>query len=152
MLSQQQVMTLPAISSDLAGRPGKGKALPEFWTDVSCRWRAAALAAYALEAGEDDDSLRAELAARVRRLTGCAIPDGAITADGSARRATAVLDGEVFQLQGHELIVLRPCAHCGTGLFASPSLASRADLGYALSDWQPYHAGCEPVDPADVDW
>lgn len=108
--------------------------------------------AYTLEDGGDDASLRAELAARVRALTGYSLPDGAITADRHARRATAVLDGVVFRLQGHEVIVLRPCTHCGTGLFASPPLVSRADLDYALSDWQPYHTGCEPVDPADVDW
>jgi hypothetical protein len=126
---------------------------PGACADVRSAWQSAAVAEYAQELGAGRVHLRAELAARMRALTGCVIPDGAITVDCDARRATATLDGVVFRLRGHDLILLRPCAHCNTGLFESPPLGTRADLGHALSGWEPYHAGCEPVDPApEADW
>jgi hypothetical protein len=146
------------LAADLAGLAGCGgpvaaDALMERWAAAACAWQIGALAAYGLEARADGAQLRAELAARLHGLTGCALQDGAITADRGAQRATATLDGVVFQLRGHELVVLRPCAHCGTGRFASPRVGSRADLGHALSGWQPYHEGCAPEDPAtDTGW
>ncbi|HEX9056877.1 MAG TPA: hypothetical protein VF818_05030 [Ktedonobacterales bacterium] len=152
MLSQLNALTTPLVSSVLADPSVTASAMPETRADTPFAWRAAALAAYELESGVGGAHLRVELAARVHALTGCAIPDGAITADRDARRATAAVDGVVFQLQRHDLILLRPCAHCGTGLFESPPLSSRADLGHALSGWQPYHLGCEPADPPDTAW
>jgi hypothetical protein len=62
------------------------------------------------------------------------------------------MDGVIFQLQGSDLILLRPCVYCGVGHFTSPPIATPADLGYALSGWQPYHADCEPADPDDAEW
>lgn len=115
-------------------------------------WQAAALAMYRREVSEGGARLRAELAAQVRALTGRVIPSSAITVDCDGHRAGATMDGVVFQLQGHNLLLLRPCAHCGTGRFASPPLCSRTDLGYALFGWRPYHASCEPADLDDADW
>jgi hypothetical protein len=137
-------------SADLVGWSTHHHARPATGGDTPFTWQVAALTAYALEAGAESVHLHSELAVRVQALTGWTIPDRAITADGAVRRATAVVDGVVFQLRGHDLSLLRPCAHCGTGHFASPALASRADLGYVLSGWQPYHAGCEPADLADT--
>lgn len=156
MLSQQQLAAMPALpatTTNLAGWSASERAKSGISADAPVTWQAAALRAYALGAGADSAHLRSELAACVQALTGRTISDGPITADGTTRRMTAVVDGVAFQLQGHDLRLLRPCAHCGTGRFASPSLTSRADLGYALAGWQPYHAGCEPTDPAtDADW
>lgn len=153
MLSQHWVRTSEAGSdSELSIRPRATTAAPDSWAAAPSAWQAAAVAAYALEAGAGGIHLGTELARRVHELTGCAIPDGAITVNCDARRATAALDGVVFQLRGHDPILLRPCAYCGTGRFESPALCSRADLGHALAGWHPYHTGCEPGDPAEGDW
>ena len=153
MLSQHWVRTAEAVSdSELSVRPRATTAAPDTWAAAPPAWQAAAVAAYTVEAGAGGTHLGAELARRVRGLTGCAIPEGAITVNGGARRATAALGGVVFQLRGHDLILLRSCAYCGTGRFESPSLRSRADLGHALAAWHPYHVGCEPADPAEGDW
>ena len=153
MLSQHWVRTAEAVSdSELSVQPRATTAAPDTWAAAPPAWQAAAVAAYAVEAGAGGVHLRAKLAMRVHELTGCAIPDGAITVNDDAQRATATLDGVVFQLRGHDLILLRPCAYCGTRRFESPSLCSRADLGHALAGWRPYHAGCEPADPAEEDW
>jgi hypothetical protein len=155
MLSQHWVSTAEAVSdSELSVWPRATTAAPDTWAAAPPAWQTAAVAAYALEAGAGGTHLRAELSMRVHELTGCAISDGAITVNCEARRASAALDREVFQLRGHDLILLRPCAYCGTGCFESPSLCSRADLGHALAGWHAYHAGCEPADPAEGegDW
>lgn len=144
MLSMRDLATTPAMSTDPASPLMLASALPA--------WQTAARAAYTLDANASDARLRAGLAAGVRALTGCAIPDSAIIVDADARRATVALDGALFQLQRAELVLIRPCAHCGTGQFASAPLSARADLGHALAVWQPYHSGCEPSDPAGADW
>jgi hypothetical protein len=151
MRSQQQAMTTLIASPDRAAQPVTQTATPRTRADAPCAWRAAALAAYTLEAGVDGAYLRAELATRVRTLTGCVIPESMITVDRAARRATGAMEGVVFQLQRHNLILLRPCAYCGMGLFESAPLSSLTDLGYALSDWQPYHRGCEPGDTGEIE-
>jgi hypothetical protein len=153
MLSQHWVRTSEAGSdSELSVRPRATTAAPDTWAAAPPAWQAAAVAAYALEAGAGGTHLRAELAMRVHALTGCAIPADTIMVNCDARQATAVVDGVVFRLRGHDLILLRPCAYCGTGCFESLSLCSRADLGHALAGRRPYHAGCKPADPADEDW
>ncbi|HEU0028644.1 MAG TPA: hypothetical protein VFQ25_16170 [Ktedonobacterales bacterium] len=154
MLSQQQTAPAPPTSAGwTAARPATTSAAPQNRANAPLAWHAAACAAYAQAgAGAGATALRTELAARVHALTGCAIPHGATVTDHDARRATVAVDGWIFQLQGRDLVLLRPCAHCGGALFASPPLASQADLGYALCDWRPYHAWCEPVDPASADW
>jgi hypothetical protein len=152
MLSQSDALVSPAISPRLAGRLVAASAPPNMQTRPLPAWQAAARAAYMREFGASDDRLRAELAARVQALTNCALQGEVIVVDSAARRATAALDGVVFQLQRGDLTVARPCAHCGAGRFESAPLTSRADLGHALAVWQPYHAGCEPSDPADADW
>jgi hypothetical protein len=155
MLPQRDVVTPPAVSpdADRATQPVTDTAMPNTRAKASCPWQPAALTSYAVEVGMDGAHLRDELATRVFTLTGCAIPDSVITADPAARRAIAAMDEALFQLQGRSLILLRRCAHCGTGLFGSPPIESRSDLGYALAAWTPYHPDCAPTDPpADASW
>ncbi len=150
MLTPRHALTAPAAPSRVVGGLLEASAAPEPWTAPLPAWQAASVAAYSKEVSLG--GLGAELAARVQALTGCAIPVTAIMLDDNARRATTTVDGVVFRLQGRNLLLMRPCAYCGVGRFASLPIASRADLGHALSDWQPYHAGCAPADPADADW
>jgi hypothetical protein len=127
-------------------------AMAEPNTNALPAWQATAVEAYADEAQAGGVGLRAKLAAQVKTLTGCEIRANAIVTDPVARQATTTMDGVIFQLQGNNLILLRPCAYCGVGRFPSPPVANPADLGYALSGWQPYHADCEPADPDDAEW
>lgn len=152
MMLSQRKMTAPERSSDVTILPSTAAADPESAADAPRAWRTAAINAYAQEVGADSAQIRAELATRVYELTGYAITDDAVAADSGAQRATVAMDGMVFQLHGHDLILLRPCAYCGAGRFVSAPLSSHADLGYAISGWQPYHPGCEPVDAAETDW
>ncbi len=150
MLTPRHALTTPAAPSRDVGGLLAASAASESRTAALPAWQAAALATYSKEMGLGGPG--AELAARVQALTGCEIPDTAIILDASARRATTTLDGVVFRLQGSDLLVLRSCAYCGVGRFASPPIASSANLGHALSDWRPYHVGCAPDDPTDADW
>ncbi len=59
------------------------------------------------------------------------------------------LDGIVFRLRRGELVLLRPCAECGLGHYENPAIGALADLGYALSAWQPACPNCAPEDPAN---
>lgn len=116
---------------------------------VSPNWQARAQTAYRREVDEAGHSLRAALAARLLALTGRPVAPASLTADPAARIAVGVVDGVVFRLHGHELVVLRACAHCGVGQLASPAIESEADLGYALTDWQPLCPHCPSTDPDD---
>ncbi len=109
-------------------------------------WQAFAIAAY--QQSQGDLALRMALAQRLRELTGQSLPLASIYADSAERLASATLDGVRFRLEHGQLALLRSCAHCGQGALASPALHSPADLGYALSDWQPHHAACAAEDSA----
>jgi hypothetical protein len=151
MLPQQHTAPAPPTSAGLTAWPATTSAAQQGRASAPLAWQSAAYAAY-VEASASGSRQRNELAERLRALTGCAIRDGAIIVDHDARRATVAMDGVIFQLQGRDLVLLRPCAHCGVALFASPPLSSQADLGHALCGWQPYHMWCEPIDPASADW
>ncbi len=112
-------------------------------------WREEAIAAARREATTAALTLRADLASRVRALTASPVAPDSVYADSDAGSATVTVDGTTFRLAQGTLVVLRPCAHCGTGQFASPPIASVADLGRALDGWQPSHDDCRPEDPAD---
>lgn len=131
------------------GLPGAFNATRDTGPSEAPAWQVDAVAEYALETETHETPLRTEFAARIYGLTGCSISSSAITVNSEARRATAILDGVVFHLSGHNLIIMRPCSHCGVGRFESPPLGSRADLGFALIGWRPYHADCEPTDSTD---
>jgi hypothetical protein len=112
-------------------------------------WRVKAVGIYTDTADMARLRLRRRLAERLLTLTGCAASEGMIAADAAGRSASAVVDGLLFLLRGHDLVIVRPCAYCGTGRFVSEPLERQADLGYALAVWAPYHRDCEPVDPPD---
>lgn len=95
--------------------------------------------------------LEQTVAARIYELTGHTIGADSVVIDQDGRTARVSVDGIRWRWNGDHLVLLRPCAHCGCGEFASPRLQSPADLGFALSDWQPRHAECT-VFEADEWW
>jgi hypothetical protein len=116
-------------------------------------WHAEAIIDHVGAADELALRLRRRLAERVGSLTGVAISQWDITVNLAARCALVTVDGVEFQLRGHDLSIVCPCAHCGTGRFETPPIAERVDLGYALTGWQAYHPECEPADPPeDTSW
>jgi hypothetical protein len=82
-------------------------------------------------------------------LTGCHVAASLVAVDRDAGIAILALDGVRFRLQRHEVVLLRPCANCGTGEFASDPLITKGDLGHALGVWRPLHHGCEAEDPTE---
>lgn len=95
----------------------------------------------------EHDDLREELAARILALTWQRIPPENVYADG--RLADADMGVISFRLYRHGLlVVVRPCAYCGTGHFESPEISGLEDLGRALSSsaWRPMHEDCKDHD------
>jgi hypothetical protein len=113
-------------------------------------WKAQVIATYQQHRQSEGSALRRALAQQVRALTGHEVNEGAIWVDLDERIALATVDGVRFRWEHAQLVILRACALCGSGQFASPPLTSQADVGYALSAWQPRHPRCQPDDP--VDW
>src|SRR5579859_2322348 len=92
-------------------------------------WQAEAIETYRLHLIDDESALRQELADRVGSLTGFRVAPSSVAVDRDARVAFVALDGVLFRLQRHEIVLLRPCAYCGTGEFASAPLETQGDLG-----------------------
>jgi hypothetical protein len=113
-------------------------------------WRTGAIAVYGRAEPDDTGALRTELASRLRALIGRRFPPGAIQVDRDGRVATAVVDGTRLRLRRHDLLLVRPCAHCGTGDFESPPLLNLVDLGQALAAWEPRCRHCQIEDPNDL--
>jgi hypothetical protein len=82
-------------------------------------------------------------------VLGRPIDQDLIWADAADGVAIVVVDGVRFQWDRFQLVLFRPCVECGADQFASAGLRTQADLGYALSAWEPRHPGCRPEDPAD---
>jgi hypothetical protein len=110
-------------------------------------WMARAVAAYMQR--YDEANLRATLARQVRLLTDTLPADEQIWVDLASRAASVSVDGMLFRLEHGQLMLMRPCAHCGVGQLASAPLRSVADLGHALAVWEPLHDDCRPEDPAE---
>lgn len=110
-------------------------------------WKAQAISTYLQRRQHAGSSLRQALARQVQRLTGRELDGDYIWVDPQGEAAFATVDGIRFRLSAAGLQVLRPCAHCGIGEFASPAIESVADLGHALADWEPHHPACEAEDP-----
>ena len=105
-------------------------------------WQALAVDEYERSLPGRHDALKAKLAARVLALTGSWIHLKDVYADEYI--AVAGVVGATFSLhRGGDLFLVRACAYCGTGHFESPRISDQADLGYALSAWQPMHEDCE---------
>jgi hypothetical protein len=105
------------------------------------RWRAQAVEEY---------ELRTELAARLLALTGRAhLPDD-LYVDTDGRLAVGSADNASFRLYRHGgLVLVRPCAYCGTGRFESPKISGLPALGHALAAWMPLHEDCEHYPPEE---
>lgn len=110
-------------------------------------WQQRAVAAYRQSARDSLADLQHALISRVAALTDREIPERSIYVSAEAQLAVVNVEGVVFYLRRHDLTILRPCAECGIGQFESDAIVTLADLGYALSDWQPRCAHCAPADP-----
>jgi hypothetical protein len=118
--------------------------------DTPSGWQARALAVYQQTREHEIASLQADLAGRIHELTGCSIALNSIYVNADERRATVAVDAVIFRLRWQDLVMIKPCAKCGIGEVESPPLTSLADVGYALSAWQPRCQHCPPEDA--VDW
>jgi hypothetical protein len=112
-------------------------------------WQVRAVAAYQQAHGRASAALLVALAASVSQLVGRTIAPEAVFVDHDAGIATVVVDGATFRSHGGAAVLLRTCAECGIGYFESAPLTTPADLGYALSAWQPLCQDCQPEDPAN---
>ena len=109
-------------------------------------WRAEAIAEHERTREAAQAARRAELAWRVRELTGRAVAVESVMLP-TERRAIAWVDGVNFRLDGHELSIVRPCSHCGVAEVISPPIGGRAELGYAIGPWEPRCPQCPVEDP-----
>jgi len=112
-------------------------------------WQARAIGVYHQAQSQALNALPELLATRVSALIGWSINPAEVFVDSAAELATVVVDGVVFRARNQQVVVLRSCAACGITRFESAPLWSRADLGYALSAWQPHCRSCQPEDPAE---
>jgi hypothetical protein len=117
---------------------------------VQERWQDRAVRAYRESGPESDAALRTHLFDAVYACTGKRLTPGTVVVDQQQRLAYGTLDGVRFCLTPNYLTIVRPCAHCGLGAFAGPPITALADLGYALSDWQPLHADCRPFEADEL--
>lgn len=114
-------------------------------------WRARAIAEYERSSPSRRTRLRTDLASRLLQLTGTLLPPEDLYVDADERFGVAKVDGVSFRLYRHGgLVLVRPCAYCGTGRFESPEIKDRADLGHALSDWSPLHEDCDGYPAEDL--
>jgi hypothetical protein len=112
-------------------------------------WREDAIVAHRQTERGRALALRADLAARVRALTGVPVGADSVYLNRETGEATVAVDGAVFRLARGAMMLVRPCDHCGTGQFMSGAIEDRADLGSALAAWQPLHEECQPEDSAE---
>ena len=113
-------------------------------------WQRRAVERYRRQQPDAAAALRADIAARVGRLTGRGIDLSMVVVDEQQQVALVTIDGVQFRWDRSQLTVIRPCAHCGLGSFASAPIRDARDLGHALSDWKPLHPDCQPFEPDDT--
>lgn len=112
-------------------------------------WREEAIGAHRQAERERALALRADLAARVRALTGIPVGADSVSLNRETGEATVAVDGVLFRLVRGAMVLMRPCAHCGTGEFLSAPIEDRADLGGALAGWLPLHEECRAEETAE---
>jgi hypothetical protein len=112
-------------------------------------WQARAISSFHQAQCQALNALPELLATHVSALIGRSINPADVFVDLDAELATVVVDGVVFRARNQQVVVLRSCAECAITRFESTPLWSRADLGHALSAWQPHCRTCQPEDPAD---
>ena len=110
-------------------------------------WHSRAVEAYRHAEREEVASLQAEMISRIAALIGRNIEAQSIYVDRAERTATVAVDSIVFRLRRGELVLQRSCVECGLGRYESPAIRTLADLGYALSAWQPTCVSCQAEDP-----
>jgi hypothetical protein len=119
------------------------------------RWKSRVVEEYERSLPDRRARLRTELATQLLGLTGRPFSLENVYVESDGRFAVAGVDGESFRLfsQGG-LVLVRPCAYCGTGGFESPRITDRLDLGHMLSAWHPLHDDCEDYDASEAlaDW
>jgi hypothetical protein len=113
-------------------------------------WQRRAVERYRRQRPDAAAALRAEIAAPVGRLTGRTVDLSTVVVDEQQQAALVTIDGVQFHWDRSQLTLIRPCAHCGLGSFASPPIRGAHDLGYALSGWKPLHRDCQPFEPDDI--
>jgi hypothetical protein len=116
---------------------------------ITLDWQARAIGVYHHAQCQALNALPELLATRVSALIGHSIDPADVFVDLDAELATVVVDRVVFRARNQQVVVLRSCVECGITRFESAPLWSRADLGYALSAWQPHCRTCQPEDRAD---
>jgi hypothetical protein len=110
-------------------------------------WHSRAVEAYRQTEREEVATLQADMIARIAGLIGRNIEAQSVYVDRAERTATVAVDSIVFRLRRGDLVLQRPCVECGIARYESPAIRSLADLGYALSAWQPTCMGCQAEDP-----
>ncbi len=139
--------TAPPVATIAQRAPAPMQVSP---AQLPADWQARAVSSYRHALRQALTVLPELLATRVSALTGRPIDPEDVFVDLDTEIATVVVDGVVFRARNQRVVVLRSCAECGIERFESAPLFSRADLGYALSAWQPHCRNCQPEDPADI--
>src|SRR5262245_63227559 len=110
-------------------------------------WHSRAVEAYRQAEHEEIAVLQAEMVSRIAALIRRDIEAESVYVDRAERTATVAVDAVVFRLRRGELVLQRSCVECGIGRYESPAIRTLADLGYALSEWQPPCGNCQEADP-----
>jgi hypothetical protein len=153
-MREEPQVTLPVYhtltrAQENAQRIRHRQARREGLVDEARAWQEQAIVAYQQAEQAELAGLQRELAGRVAVLTGRALAPEAVSVDRVERSATATVDGTIFRLRAHRLVILRPCTGCGVALVESPEIVTPGDLGYVLSAWDPACSRCPQEDPAD---
>jgi hypothetical protein len=123
---------------------------PAIFVNWAGDWRDQAVIAYHHRRPRAMIAMKTDLAGRLHMLIGRRVPEDSIYADPERQIAVVVVDNVLFRWRTQAVVIVQPCAECGLGQFESPALLQSADVGYALSAWQPLHPHCQPEDP--VNW
>lgn len=139
--------------------PKRGKIVPNARARMSSKaapattealaWQQQAVAVYDQTKQVAGATMHSALAQRITELTGRVVAAGTMYVNSDTRLAVVTVDGVTFRMRRNELMIARPCVVCGTGQYESPAINMQAELGYALSAWEPRCPHCEPVDPGD---
>jgi hypothetical protein len=139
-----ELSTIETRESAFFYAPPPGTRHPEPTT-----WQERAIKAYNATRHARAATLRAELAHRLKALIGVSPAPDSFHVDLVSKAACVRFDGVLFRLVEDDLFIVRPCAHCGTGSFTGSPLRYLADVGRALSVWQPLHPDCVPDEQLD---
>jgi len=140
-------MSYPNSAIAHSTKPAAAVARRGIAAQLPIHWQARAISSYLHAQRQALTALPELLATRVSTLTGRSVGSEDVFVDMDAELATIVVDGVVFRARNQQVVALRSCIECGIERFESAPLFSRADLGYALSAWQPLCHNCQPKEP-----